>query len=182
MSNTEHFFILLYYKSQKPNSWISPSNPFKYFSFENSQSLVPIEKDGNYGYIDINNVIKIPAAYNLAKGFREGAAPIKINDKWGYINHIGQVIIPFQFDDADLFYDGLACIKCGVAYGYFNINGDMIIPPLQFTVAGKFEKGLARVEDTMLPKTEHLSIGKPRKHLVTIQMTTKIGKESHGTQ
>lgn len=138
----------IYYKSQAPNQWVNSNNPFKYFLFEDSQSLIPIDREGVYGYINTNNEVKIPVAYDSAKGFKEGLAPIKINDKWGYINQIGQIVIPLIFESADLFYDGMARVQSGNTYGYFNIKGDMIIPPISdFTEAGRFENGLARVEN-----------------------------------
>lgn len=70
-------------------------------------SLLPVEKEGKWGYLDIKNnwnkiiTCQYDVAYNFSNYFdiKAGIAQVQLNGKWGYINYLGQDIIPFKYED-----------------------------------------------------------------------------------
>lgn len=145
--------------------------PFEYQDLGRyADGLIKAEKNGKYGYIDIDNNIVIPFIYEDAEDFSEGFALVHIDagynggmynafhvKKSGFINKKGEVVIPFKFADQRLNYhggifnDGLAAM--GVAknniyatkFGYINTKGEFIIQPI-YDKAAPFDKGIAQVE------------------------------------
>lgn len=97
----------------------------------------------NYGVLDDNFKVKIPAEYNLIGGFREGLAIIKKEDKIGYINENFEIVIPIQFDDAVNFFDGMAKVSLDGKYGYINMKGEFLFEA-GLREVGFFYRGLAR--------------------------------------
>lgn len=132
-----------------------------------SEGLIAAEKNGKYGFIDINNNTIIPFIYDDAEDFSEGLAmvskksgyaetiigtlPVK---KSGFINKKGEIIIPLKFDDSFLvtckFKEGLAPMGIAInnifanQFGYIDKKGNFVIKP-SFESAELFENGLAEV-------------------------------------
>jgi hypothetical protein len=55
-------------------------------SKEYIDSLIPVEINGKWGYIDKNGVIVIPAVYDDVRDFYEGLTMVKVNGKWKIID------------------------------------------------------------------------------------------------
>lgn len=70
-----------------------------------SESLVLVEKDGNYGFIDKTGKIAIELQYNDAYAFDYGLATVSKGEKWGMIDKNNKVVIPFVYDEAPTFDD-----------------------------------------------------------------------------
>lgn len=92
-------------------------------------TLIPVKKDGKWGYIDRNGNIIISFKYDKANIFREGKACVKLNSKWGYINEKGENIIPFSYDEAYNFINGVSCVLSNEKYGFIDANGNWIVDP-----------------------------------------------------
>jgi len=80
-----------------------------------SDGLLPVRRDGKYGYLDLEGNLVIPCIYDYAQDFQNGAACAKLDGKYGLIDASGEVLLPFKFKfgtalTSDLFY----------FYGYFN--------------------------------------------------------------
>lgn len=54
-----------------------------------SEGVIPVKKDGKYGYINENNQIIIPFVYDEAEAFTEGFAVVKRYGKYGYVDRYG---------------------------------------------------------------------------------------------
>ena len=67
------------------------------------QGLAPIEKKGQYGFIDNYGQIVITLSYDFAAPFSEGLANVAKQGKWGYIDKQGKIVIPIVYDDARWF-------------------------------------------------------------------------------
>lgn len=53
------------------------------------EGIIPVKKDGKYGYINEYNEIIIPFSYDYAGDFSEGFAIVKRYGKYGYIDRFG---------------------------------------------------------------------------------------------
>lgn len=80
--------------------------PFMYESMGNlSESLIAVNKDGKWGYVDTTNksIIPINLAYETVNDFSDGLAAVfnyeenSDNLKYGYIDKTGKLVIPIQF-------------------------------------------------------------------------------------
>lgn len=87
LGNTSWSFLLLYMP------------PF------NKGLMISVNKKGLYGYVDIQNKIKIEYQYDLASSFNDnGLALVMHKNKLGYINEHGNYIIPNEYDNAYPFF------------------------------------------------------------------------------
>jgi len=98
---------------------------FNYFF----DGLLLSNKQGKYGYYNIQGKIAIPFIYELAWLFSDGYALIRVDNKYGYINKKGEVVISPQFEDACSFSDGAAAVLKDGKWGYIDTSGNFIIPP-----------------------------------------------------
>jgi hypothetical protein len=98
-----------------------------------AQDLEIFEKDGKFGYKDIDGNIIIEAKYDDAWGFSEGLSVVSIgcewginaemenectNGKWGFINKEGKEIIPIIYGESYPFKEGFAVVFVGENKGY----------------------------------------------------------------
>lgn len=73
-----------------------------------SNGLVPVEKDGKWGFVNTKGKVVIKFIYEDARPFSEGLAAVYNGDKWGYINKKGKWVIKPAFSSAYNFSDGFA--------------------------------------------------------------------------
>lgn len=57
-----------------------------------SEGLAAVSIGEKWGFINLENVLVIPAIYQDAKNFKQGKANVKFNGKWILINKLGQQI------------------------------------------------------------------------------------------
>ena len=123
------FFIILclfYYTSSEAQN--SP----KYF-----EGLAHVKKDGKFGFIDSDGVLRIPYQFKDAGNFHSGfAAVADENSKFGFIDKTGKLVVQYQYDWANDMNDGLpttpgngvAIVKKGNRFGLINQIGEIIFP------------------------------------------------------
>lgn len=85
--------------------------------------LMPVRKNGKYGYINTSGRVVIPFQFDLGGRFSGGYASVIIGRKHGYINRAGKFIINPRFDYAWEFQGGVAKILKGNRFGYVNTRG-----------------------------------------------------------
>lgn len=103
-----------------------------------------VRVNGNYGYMDANCRMVIPARYAEAFDFTEGLAAVKIGQNWGYIDQTGVIAIPAKFAGAFHFSDGLASVRLDAhspLWGFIDKTGQVVISP-QFGMPLWFAEGL----------------------------------------
>ena len=118
------------------------------FSYDFSEGLAPVKRDGKGGYVNRDGEIVIPLIYNSVSSFSEGLAAVtNENDFYGYIDREGKLVIPHHFIEAGEFSEGLAHVhgdfyNTPVGRGHIDKNGK-IVTPLNHEEVGKFKNGLA---------------------------------------
>lgn len=68
---------------------IPPIYEIGYSGWSFKEGLIPVKKDGKYGYINEHNQIVIPFNYDYALAFSEGFAVVKRYGKYGYVDRFG---------------------------------------------------------------------------------------------
>lgn len=74
-------------------------------------NLIPVCKQGKWGFSDPNGNIKIKIQYSDVRHFSEGLAAVKKDGKWGYIDTKGEEKILFKYVDAYPFKNGVAVVR-----------------------------------------------------------------------
>jgi hypothetical protein len=108
-------------------------------------ALFPVERDGQWGFMDKSGKLVVPPKYEDADFFVDGLARVELDGKWGYIGPDGKEVIKPQYEDAGNFSDGLARVKVDGKWGFIGPDGKAVIHP-QYDWVGDFKDGVARVK------------------------------------
>jgi len=81
------------------------------FCNDTTQCLFPIKLENKWGFVDNNQVLKIPYQFDSVINFSEGLALAETKGLWGYINYEGVFVIKPQYRYAESFSCGLAKVN-----------------------------------------------------------------------
>ncbi len=116
--------------------------------------LIPVKRNGKWGYIDLKRQTVIPFKYDEAAYFSDnGLAPVKIEDKWGFIAKTGEFVIEPRFQEAHNFTEDLAAVRIDYSWGFIDKTGQFVIPPKYSYVFGSFYNGVAVVGEGVIDKS-----------------------------
>lgn len=97
------------------------------FSF--SEKLLGFEKQGKWGFIDINGAVALEPKWDYIKEFKKGLAPVREASVWRYIDTTGQIKLSEPLEEAHEFNDsGYAPAKKG-RWGVIDTLGNWTIKP-----------------------------------------------------
>ncbi|MEO5350663.1 MAG: WG repeat-containing protein [Magnetococcus sp. YQC-3] len=99
---------------------------------------------GQYGFIDHEGMVRIPAQFAEVGAFHEGLAPVKRGERWGYIDRTGGERIPCQYEAAGKYTDGIAPVRREGLWGAVDLDNRERLP-FQFEVVGPIIGGLVQV-------------------------------------
>ena len=68
---------------------IPPIYEIEFDGWSFKEGLIPVKKDGKFGYINEHNQIIIPFIYDDASAFSEGFAVVMLYGKYGYVDRFG---------------------------------------------------------------------------------------------
>ncbi|MEM1135731.1 MAG: WG repeat-containing protein [Bacteroidota bacterium] len=108
------------------------------------ESMILVEKDGLYGFIDERGEEIISLKFEDAQSFNEGKAAVKQKDLWGFIDKTGKFIISPTYEIATSFSEDLAAVRNKFLWGYIDADNHLMIP-CSFDFAYPFENGEALV-------------------------------------
>lgn len=119
-------------------------------SFSNSNEvnmdLIPVELDGQWGYIDRNGYYIINPQFEAADVFRDGVALVKANGKFGFIDEKGNYTCPPRFKEATGFFDGIAwVVEPDGPPTAINKEGNVLFQVKDADVVSNYVEGLCRV-------------------------------------
>ena len=110
-----------------------------------------VQRDGKWGFVDINGVEMIPCKYDLVENFlskNDSITPVAIGEHFGYVNMKGDIAIPFDYEFAGRFSsNGLAQVVKNNKLGFINYKGETLI---DFVYDPKYEikDGKVRIKDS----------------------------------
>ena len=90
--------------------------------------LIPVEKDGLYGYINLKGENVIPCKYKSVARFREGIARVRNKEgQTGFIDTEGNTVIPFsKKETGSCFYDGFVGTSTPEGMGFMDKKGQIV--------------------------------------------------------
>ena len=101
-------------------------------------------KNGYYGYIDINGEWVIEPQYNNAQSFRNGLAAVCINQKWGFIDKNNTVVAQLKYDEVEPFEEGFAKVRNDYKWGFIDKKGKEICS-IKYDFVSDFQEKMALV-------------------------------------
>ena len=101
--------------------------------------------ENKWGFVDTTGAILIKPVFDDVSGFSEGYAAVNKSGKWGFIGRSGKMVIQPQFKSAWAFHEGLARVKPFDQPEQFITSGGKRIVSDEWTAAGDFSGGLAKV-------------------------------------
>ncbi len=97
-----------------------------------SEGLVPAQKDGQWGYVNLDGDWIIQPQYANAHAFLNGLAAVQQNGKYGYIEKDGRVKVPFKYIDAGYMYNDRMPVAREddgkVLWGLIDTSGETVLP------------------------------------------------------
>ncbi|MFD3408748.1 WG repeat-containing protein [Aquirufa sp. HETE-83D] len=108
-----------------------------------STKLIPIKKNGSWGFCNTKGEIEIPFQFQKVGGFSDRDlgkhCQVMMNNKWGIINNNGVMIYPNELEDVTFFAHKLCGIKKNGKWGFINTNGEIIIPTIFTKIEEHYE-------------------------------------------
>lgn len=96
--------------------------------FPASDGLRMIIKDGKYGFVDDEGLLRIANRYDEARDFENGFAPIKLRHHWGFIDKSDQIAVQPNFDDVYPFRMHASVVEKDGKFGLVNDTDEIILP------------------------------------------------------
>ncbi len=125
-----------------PPTWNRQSRPFP---DSYSEGLAPVNRDGQWGYVDRARNLVIPFQFKYAGQFDHGMARVVLEGRAFFIDKMGTRVTP-EFDGAFDFREDLAAVGVGKNVGYIRRDGSLALPLLHQSASGiDFSEGLAAV-------------------------------------
>jgi hypothetical protein len=153
--------------------------------FPSTEGLRGIKKNGRYGFIDDQGLLRIANRYENIKPFSEGLAAIKIRNKWGFINRDETIKIQPAYEEVTPFEKGYSIVKQNGMYGLLAHEGKLVLPAryhgvqildngrLLLTLNGL--QGLADQQGNILLYPKYSSVTDLNNGYVIIQQNGKYG-------
>ncbi|WP_085518457.1 WG repeat-containing protein [Marivirga sericea] len=89
--------------------------------------FLPIQKNGSWGFIDRNGILRIANRYDTVRSFHNDRAAIKIRNSWGFINRTEELVIQPYYSEVSDFQNNTAFVQLNNKYGLVDVSGDFII-------------------------------------------------------
>ena len=97
-----------------------------------SEGMLPVIKDGKYGYLNDSGDLAINAVYDDVRNFNKGVAIAQKDGLWGVINADGDTVIDFLYSYIDRFTDGKSTAQRDGVMGILNLDGYFLELPYQY--------------------------------------------------
>jgi hypothetical protein len=119
-------------------------------SGDDNSVLLPVQRNGLYGYILHSGAEAISVRFDQATRFSEGLAAVRMKDDCGYIDATGAFRIPPRFESARSFSEGRAVVSVAdsgnIKYFFVDKTG-ILIGGKGYENAGPFSEGFAPAQE-----------------------------------
>ncbi|MCG8476016.1 MAG: WG repeat-containing protein [Cytophagales bacterium] len=88
---------------------------------------LPVCKDGRYGYIDTDGLLRLANRYQQAGEYSEKRAPVKLQGKWGYVNELERLVVQPWYDEVSPFHGGTAIVARNGHRGMIDLQGRILV-------------------------------------------------------
>lgn len=108
--------------------WVVPISSLHEEIVGLNEGRISIKKDGLYGFLDMQGLLRVANRYDSVKLFHEGMAAIKLRNSWGFIDMRERLAIQPTYDDVGYFFQGEAPVLEGSKWGTIDKKGVVQIP------------------------------------------------------
>lgn len=95
--------------------------------YPETEGLRGIKKNGQYGFVDSQNRLRIANRYEGIEPFSEQLAAARIRGHWGFINHEDKIAIQPVYDEVSAFRDGVSVVKQKGMQGLIDKTGKLLL-------------------------------------------------------
>ncbi|WP_339811850.1 WG repeat-containing protein [uncultured Imperialibacter sp.] len=92
-----------------------------------SEAFFGIVKDDKFGFVDLDNKLRIANRYDSAAFFQEGMAAIKLRGHWGFIDKIERLVVQPIYDSVTPFSNGISVVSRNGKSGIIARSGDEVV-------------------------------------------------------
>jgi len=147
----------------------------------------PVERDGKWGFADVDGKILIEPRYDEVRRFHDGLAAVRRGKEWNFINERGRYVGGSSLMQADDFKDGLARVRVDgnllkssetPKWGVLDRNGRWAIRPIYDELSPFVDgRATARIADktVTLERPEAPPVDKPHDGPIRPAKTMKRG-------
>ena len=94
-----------------------------------NEGLMVVEKDGKYGYMDINGTIVIDCKYDYAEPFYNGIACVRVGEGYYYMDKTEKALsIAFPGEYATTVVNDMVLVRTERKYGVYTMSGQVVLP------------------------------------------------------
>lgn len=97
----------------------------KIFPF--TQEFIGMQKDGKYGYFDLEGRLRIANQYEMVGIWQENRGPVMLKGKWGFVDDQERLVIQPYYDKVSPFVDGISIAQKGLRYGLLDKDGNEVV-------------------------------------------------------
>lgn len=112
-----------------------------------SEGLFLIKKNGSFGFVDVENKLRIANRYEQAKAFSEGMAAVKLRNRWGFIDRNERLVIQPHYISVTPFQNGISVFEMDGLFGFMTLEGKEISKAV-FSSVSKQENGQFLIQTT----------------------------------
>lgn len=124
--------------------------PVEYREIYGSQDsfgiMEAVNQKGKHGFITRNGKVLVPAIYDDAGEFKEGAGILYKGGKAAFVNASGKRFTSFVYNNAGNFSEGLANVMKGKKWGYIDKTGKEVIRAV-YDHPADFQDGYANIQN-----------------------------------
>lgn len=95
--------------------------------YPETEGLRGIKKNGQYGFVDAQNRLRIANRYEGIEPFSEQLAAARIRGRWGFINHEDKIAIQPVYDEVSAFRGGVSVVKQKGMQGLIDKTGKLLL-------------------------------------------------------
>ncbi|MEQ9374740.1 MAG: WG repeat-containing protein [Imperialibacter sp.] len=92
-----------------------------------SEAFFGIVKDEKFGFVDLDNKLRIANRYDSAAFFQEGMAAIKLRGHWGFVDKIERLVIQPVYDSVTPFSNGISVVSRNGKSGIIDRSGAEVV-------------------------------------------------------
>lgn len=93
-----------------------------------SSVLMPMQKDGKWGYANEKRSMIIKPVFEAAMPFKSKKALVRVGGKWGLIDNYSRFVVPPKYEEIGDFSGDIAFVKLNGKYGVMDSDYNIIIP------------------------------------------------------
>ena len=143
----------------RQGNWVIPPELIEIGKYSDVDLYKVKDLNGKYGLLDGKGQWIVAPEYDRMGKISEGRIKVEKDQKWGFINTAGEIILEPLYQNVSEFNDGLAKVTIinktdsltefgipaiSIQTGFIGLDGQWEIP-MQDTVFGDFEKGVATI-------------------------------------